>query len=688
MALEDPELMRIAAALAPFDDAALAAMANKGLVRRARKDLEKARPTPLAGPALQVEDASVTLASPPSQMKCSCGAGGSVPPCRHILAAVMFLREFAASAPTSAAGSAPAPDPVAELLAITQDDLQSWAGKPLFRRASRTPRDGFSFDTGDMLTLRLPAQNVVIRFVAGGGLPHMICSCHEPGPCEHKIATILAFWGAHNRPVVLAEDSALNASAGAPRSRPEVLDSVRGTLAELVTLGVSRASEAARQRLQTLAVSAHGVDLPRLERMLRACADELRLLLSRDAQGSAESVLAMAARTWCLMRALAMPNPFLVGVHRSRYDPVAGELDLIGLGAKQWRTRSGYEGLTVYFWDTKSSRWNTWTDSRPLGSPGFDPVSRYTQEGPWSGLTSPREASRKRLRVTSAFRNAAGRLSGRAATRALATAPADPLAAPIMDNWAALAPQLERFYGGGFHDRTEGDQVVLLKPANLLPATFDENRQQIVRPMLDTAGRILPLVLRYDDRTPGAVEHIERIESNSLRGVLGLLVGTSEGLAVEPITLFPPDGPGHITLDGTPALKPAAKSSPPAAESPESDELEDPEDLEESLGVPAMQASRLTCVLRALTDDLSALGESGLAVHRDESRFLAAAAQFEVIQLNSVATPLKRLAQALENARRSGTATLTPAALLLETLYITHVATQQELLARWVAALR
>jgi hypothetical protein len=76
-------LARLRAALSTFDDDALAALSSKGLVRRARKDLETARPEildPGDDPErlrVQVAEAEVELALPPAQSRCACPAGES-----------------------------------------------------------------------------------------------------------------------------------------------------------------------------------------------------------------------------------------------------------------------------------------------------------------------------------------------------------------------------------------------------------------------------------------------------------------------------------------------------------------------------------------------------------------------------------------------------------------------------------
>ena len=87
-----------------LDDEALASLANKGLLRRARNDLQSHPPTLIEpiGDAVQfqVEDCTVELAEIISS-RCSCPAAGT---CRHILAAILFLKDMlVADAPANQA---------------------------------------------------------------------------------------------------------------------------------------------------------------------------------------------------------------------------------------------------------------------------------------------------------------------------------------------------------------------------------------------------------------------------------------------------------------------------------------------------------------------------------------------------------------------------------------------------------
>ncbi|MEL4411565.1 hypothetical protein, partial [Shewanella algae] len=68
----------------------------------------------------------------------------------------------------------------------------------------------------------------------------------------------------------------------------------------------------------------------------------------------------------------------LAGASRTQYE-AAGQLNLTGIGCYPWRTQSGFEGLTILFWESKGERLLTWSTSRPTSSLGSFDVRQIFQ---------------------------------------------------------------------------------------------------------------------------------------------------------------------------------------------------------------------------------------------------------------------------------------------------------------------
>jgi hypothetical protein len=351
----------------------------------------------------------------------------------------------------------------------------------------------------------------------------------------------------------------LEASDQAPRTRDEVRRGVQAVCEDLVSAGISRVSPSAVQRLRTLATSAHGVDLPRLERVVRALGDEVERWLGRGPTASDEEVLARAALADALARALARPAPPLVGQHRSRYER-AHTLDLVGAGVRAFRSASGYHGLTVHFWDRGAQVWSSWSDLRPEGVPGFDPVGRLTAPGPWRGCASPAVAAASHIQLQGAWRSRARRLSGREATAMVALGPttAALLPAPVT-RWSELVGQARRALVIGLGEVEEGADLALVQPAQWRSASFDPVDQSLTRVILDEDGRGLPLVIPQGRETAAALSDLEIMRPGSGAALFGALRLHRGELALSPISVIDGDGVHSLGLTMQAPPRPAGE---------------------------------------------------------------------------------------------------------------------------------
>src|SRR6266511_3263330 len=102
-----------------------------------------------------------------------------------------------------------------------------------------------------VLVARISELNVECSFVPGSGLEGMLCDCHAPRVCLHRVVAVLAWQIEHGvtEPPTLATH-ALLASSEAPRTRDEVRASVIAVTEELVAHGLSTLNPAMIGRLR------------------------------------------------------------------------------------------------------------------------------------------------------------------------------------------------------------------------------------------------------------------------------------------------------------------------------------------------------------------------------------------------------------------------------------------------------
>lgn len=569
MRTEDRDKLR--RILASFDEAGLVALANVGLVRRARKDLEAGGVShEETDAALIVRGTDWAVTMPPDGPTKATDTTKATGVTRQILAATIYLRKtwvgVAPAAPAAPDGDAEKPAAVPSgpppgealadaVLALTTDDLRKWAGKTAMRDALAlmNPPPPVEVETHAGLVIRLVKHGVEARLFAGSGTKpaELLCGVKTTAPKAHHerwvAIAVLAFQASRGKAIERTEAVAAVGPTGSPVTRKQVLEGARELFAAMVTTGLAHLSDRTAQRLFTLSVSATAVVLPRLARLVRSIADDVQLALDRHANADTSRLFGRLCAADALARALLAagdPPPVrLAGQPRTEY-ALAGDLTLVGVGAFPWQTASGYEGVTALFWDLEGKRFLTWGASRPVTTPGqFTADGSYRTETIWS--CAPAEVlCRSLVHLRAARVNPTGRLSGGKESTAEVLSQADPdridFGGRVFEDWAALANYAANTYPLGLAEFRPLERVVVLKPAAWGDRVFDELRQCFCWPLADAAGRELTLTLPWNGVNESAVEFLEAVRPtiDKLTHVVARIASDAHGTSVEPLSLL------------------------------------------------------------------------------------------------------------------------------------------------------
>lgn len=608
------------AQLARMDDDAWEAVANRGLLRRARKDLAgglEVEITSEDGPVVaRVGEFEVSFpASGPSRATCSCP---SVSICQHVVAAGIALAASPEATVTEHLDASPSPGegheatvtdrlsaspsppnttrPAAgltddelhsQVMGFTDAELRAHAGLPGLRWAHQwlaDHADAARVDRTKGPSVSLSHPDVTFRYL-GGGLDALLVDASLPQPKRWDVVAVLAYQRAHG--LVLTAPAAPSSRGPTARdltidhSRAELRASAERLVLDCVRVGLSRLSPAMHERFATLATWAQGASYPRLARMLRRLADHVELLLHRSGLADEHRMLAELSVTYALIRALDLAANdgeapvHLVGRSRSNYEPVRS-LDLVGLGSLPWVSQTGYHGLTSVFVRPEREGILTWTDARPTGLAGFDPIRRYREPGPWSGLRAPASTAGATVRLTDAKVSDDGRISGTERTSAMVlpmtgTEVFDVLAAPetFAEAVAAFDPRRQPLLGTA---TTRGSGWVVVRPARWLPAHFEEARQLLTWRLVDAAGDVLDVEVRWGPLREQLVTRIEALSTQPVPegALLVVRVAPSGGrLVAEPLALVDPSATTRpVDVLGLPPAKdpktPVANAPAPA----------------------------------------------------------------------------------------------------------------------------
>jgi hypothetical protein len=624
---------------------ALAALANRGLVKRAVKDLDAG-----TTPAITLADGALTAVFPdgaeatlPAEggleaAACTCGAPGK---CRHRIGAVLaYQREQKAPrADTPADMSTPA--------AITDEQLRDALGHHALKAAEQTRRAGY--------TARLvwPGPDRP----AGAELPAATVSFLVPGlGYVHTDAT----GPARDAVIVLAVWAFREAPAGAPTV------SVGGTAA---SDGLAEALDLGERVLLDGAVGADGVLRAALERESKALArrrahwpagvvddliDQLQRYENRSAAYDPQRLAALLAELPARARAArrgtaerhadGIPAAQVLGSEEAAATPLS-LVRLTGLGA-----RVGTEGdtrtLELYLAQPETgivlAIRRDWPATENDALTGAELAGRRLAGCKIGALASGNTVTEAASRTAArALKLGTGRL---AKTQVLPLGPAwndlpaslratdlDALSAALADRAPALVrPRVA----------AESLHVIAVASARLLG--YDPAAQTLEALIEAPEGGTARLLLVHRAAAPGALEAVERAVTSGLLAVAGHVRRHRGELIVEPTALLTPYGPVVPDLaPGDDAADLAAADEAPATE-------------------PV--AAAIEGALTACAD----LAHQGLRRSREPSRARveAAAADLHRVGLQRAASDFVQLSKALgEEGDAAKTAAWTAAAI-------------------------
>ena len=545
------------ATLAVFDDAALETLTNKGIVRRAAKDVEGGKVTVIEETEARIVAAAdgetvEVDAGGPRKARCSCPAAGI---CRHKVAVVLAIR--AAAAPVtggnqdqiSPVSEALGADPLAEILALDSATIAKWAGKPNLRAAIELLADAAAPEIrhdGAALVIRLSPDEPEVRYLAGQGLDGMVSKATRARLKSLHAAAVLAA----RRENGLRDVAAIPGAAAA--SDPEAPDAaylaeVRRTLEDAVFTALNQAPLVLEERLFTLSISSRADALPRLGRQLRQLAAAIRQKREREFTFSPADALSRLAGTHALSEALLRPQPaerlvVLKGAVRQDYEATAS-LTLFGLGATLWHARTGARGVTGFFYAPERQRILTASLVRSgERDASFNPTRAYAADRLWHAAPL-RQLIRSKVLLAGGGVSPEGRISlgasGRASVVPWLPAREACLEWPVtfMD-WRALQGALQTRFDERLTSVASGPTLLVLAPALHAKMTFDAIAQEHTWSLADTAGRWIGLSLPHDEAQVMIAARLQRIsELGDVDLVLAEARLARSGFALHPIAV-------------------------------------------------------------------------------------------------------------------------------------------------------
>lgn len=337
----------------------LAAVANRGLLKRAQREIEAGNLS-----ALWTEDSDGTIRAVWSDgadctlpggktlhdAQCTCGA---LEMCRHVLRTVLAwqLRQAAAGAGSASPKVAEPWNPGR----IADATIESSVPKPVRERANALWAQGI---LGEALisakpSMRFHSPGHTVRFPVPDDIRYAQCSCADPAPCTHAVLAVRAFR-------LLASESTSGIVSAGPLDLPVPeghLTAAEACILDLLGDGFVSLSVAWRDRVRRVAAECAAGGLPWPAQILEEIADDFDRYVARDAAFTPVHTVERAGELLLRIDAIRagrapVPQAFIRGLKTDANSDL-GAARFIGLGASISEERQS-TGATVFLQDCDS----------------------------------------------------------------------------------------------------------------------------------------------------------------------------------------------------------------------------------------------------------------------------------------------------------------------------------------------
>lgn len=547
--------------LSEIEDEYLVGLTNKGTVKRAYKD-KKSTAVKIVKTeeeaVLQVEEETVALHIPLGESKCSCPSRSI---CRHIILAILTLKESVANdeiiskddstAETADSGFSEKNNTTTETdLSVSSEkgkitetdktslqeqlwnEIRSYPEKVLFRAMGARRLASFQnkireniqpdMEESSVFTIQLPGENITVKLLSP--LEYSSCTCHKKELCPHKAEAIL--WCKLKAGVLslkeLEESQKKEISLDLEQIKNAAAQ-MNAYLEELMATGLSRISPDVTDSLERFAIISHNAGLADFERAFRTLGTLYQSYLKRQASFQTADLMGKLTKLYHRVNILIEKEDlsFLAkeaGEFQAEYLPV-GDLDLTGITIEHFKDAAGYEGNTVYFLETTTKKWYTYTMARPTFYDNQKMRNRKQKaEAPWNLNCSLETMAELQIHLTDARCDRRRRLSSSKETRA------EILGNRLPDPESAADWYYEDF-GRLFMERIKkperaesskedvwGRDLVLIQPAFCEKAVFSKTDQVLSMTLYDKEKREVLLELPYSKEEKERIHYLEKLK--------------------------------------------------------------------------------------------------------------------------------------------------------------------------------
>lgn len=583
-----------------IDDDYLTGISNKGIVKRAYKDMETTScgflDSGLNDKSLQdfsaedvitvkVGEETVQVKIPLGESTCSCPSRSI---CRHVILGILALQKVAAVADkksdnivinkndTNNIRQKYEKNEDSEIASLTKCD--STMTEKVLKQIVDYPTEKLCKTLGvrklqqiignektgkrpqitrsSVVTVQPVGKAMTVRLLYP--LEYSTCTCHKKEFCAHKAEAVL--WCKLESGQVGVDMLEQDQSKSTEYDMGQIQDTVlqmKIFLEELMDTGLSRTPQDALDHMERLATICHNAKLPGFENDWRRLQDSYSRYIRRAASLRIQTLLRQFTAFYRRVEQLgqaqnALEVSRLAGVFRAEYTS-ALDLDLVGIAVEHFVSKSGYEGETIYFLEENTKDWYTYTQARPVfyenENVANHTAQRYVQETPW-GLPLPfRELAFWQIHLEQAKCDSRGRLSSSKETKGQLVRERKGengmLTADLLGKWyyQDFARLFEEQFGEetDILEKSSPTKLVFINPVSCEPAVFQETEQKLCMNLYDAADRAVVVEVGYSKDEAEGIQYLEKITDRNLPCFFGKIYLRDGKIRMYPVAVFDRD---------------------------------------------------------------------------------------------------------------------------------------------------
>ncbi|SLK09110.1 MULTISPECIES: hypothetical protein [unclassified Paenibacillus] len=502
--------------------------ANKGLYKRSLKELDNGLTVQYtwneASVGCQLSDGThCSLENTLDYWECSCPADNI---CKHVLISILYYQREHQTENTFNQGEAASSAELEPESGLVKESRFSWMVEsdlaPLIKSYSSSLIEEVLFRLrypeqievleDSLLTLRLVKQEIEVSFTEEASLAKALCKVKQTAGNMAKLEALLRYRMQQG----LNDTEAISGRVHDATFSLQTVRECRSMLTGLLKTGLARLPQSYMAQLETLAIAAHSGHLPDVERSLRGIQGELQLFFNRHVRFSMQSMLDRVSKLYLALQVLeqekvsAFKQSQLIGSFRSKYYTVP-ELHLYGLGADAWETRSGYRGITYYFYCFDDAEIYTYSDVRAVyyEDNQFSYTEHYGSFTPWLPNLTFRQFSGEEVQFRSVKVNEEYRLSSGEGAK-LTLLPRTSVEEVNLGKYMQDIPSLLAGDARSFElFSVPKERLAMIKVARVVEHRFDKQSQDFILTMASDHGETLDLTLPYSTEWETMIKRLE-----------------------------------------------------------------------------------------------------------------------------------------------------------------------------------